>query len=78
MNKKYNPEYYKYGGIQTIDFIEAKGLNFNLGNVVKYISRSGKKDTENIIDDLMKARWYLDHEINIQKQIQELEGSING
>ena len=34
-----HPEHYTVGGIETIDFIEAKDLNFNLGNDVKYISR---------------------------------------
>jgi hypothetical protein len=43
--------------------IEAWGLdkNFNLGNAVKYISRADKKD--NNVEDLKKARWYLDREI---------------
>lgn len=38
-----HPEHYTDGGIETIDFIEAKELNFHLGNAVKYISRAGKK-----------------------------------
>lgn len=41
--------------------IEAWGLGFCLGNTVKYIARVGKKDA--IVEDLKKARWYLDHEI---------------
>jgi hypothetical protein len=36
-------------------------MNFNLGNTVKYISRAGKKD--DVLQDLKKARWYLDREI---------------
>ena len=55
--------YYKASsGLEVIDYIEAFNLNFNLGNVVKYITRAGKK-TENPIEDLEKARWYINHEI---------------
>jgi hypothetical protein len=56
------PPHYTYGGIETIDFIEAKDLNYNLGNVVKYVTRSGLKGTR--IEDLKKAVWYLEREIN--------------
>ncbi len=55
------PPHYTYGGIETIDFIEAKDLNYNLGNVVKYVTRSGLKGTR--IEDLKKAKWYLEREI---------------
>lgn len=59
-----HPDHYKFGGIETIDFIEAKELNYRLGNAVKYISRAGKKaGTDKLIEDLKKARWYLDREI---------------
>lgn len=57
------PDHYRDGGIETIDFIDAKKLNFNLGNTVKYISRAGKKDPEKYKEDLQKAAWYLDREI---------------
>jgi len=56
-----HPAHYKVGGIETIDFIEAKQLNYNLGNVVKYITRADHKG--NRLEDLEKARWYLDREI---------------
>jgi len=36
---------------------------FTLGNAIKYISRAGKKRGESTLDDLKKARWYLDNEI---------------
>lgn len=61
-----HPKYYQ-GKIEVIDFIEDKGLGFNLGNCVKYISRAGKKNPEKRIEDLKKARWYLDREINKEK-----------
>lgn len=54
-----------YGGdtiYEAIKVIEAWALNFNLGNTVKYISRAGKK-TANILEDLEKASWYLQREI---------------
>jgi hypothetical protein len=55
------PAHYKVGGIETIDFIEAKGLNYHLGNVVKYIARADSKGNRE--EDLLKARWYLNREI---------------
>ena len=58
-----HPPHYRSGGIETIDAIEAWGLNFHLGNVVKYISRAGKKDPAKTVEDLQKARWFLDREI---------------
>ena len=59
-----------YGGeentYEAIKVIEAWKLGFNLGNVVKYISRADYKF--NTLEDLEKARWYLDREIsNLQK-----------
>ena len=60
-----NPAHYTVGGIETIDFIEAKKLGYNLGNVVKYITRADHKD--NKLEDLRKAQWYLTREINSLK-----------
>jgi hypothetical protein len=62
-----HPPHYKAGGIETIDFIEAKDLNYRLGNVVKYVSRAGKKDSDPI-EDLEKAAWYLNREIEARKR----------
>jgi len=59
-----HPAHYKAGGIETIDFIEAKKLNYNLGNVVKYITRADLKGNRK--QDLEKALWYLNREITIQ------------
>lgn len=56
-----NPAHYTKGGIETIDFIEAKKLGYNLGNVVKYITRADHKG--NKLEDLRKAQWYLAREI---------------
>ena len=60
-----HPKHYTAGGIETIDFIEAKKLGYNLGNVVKYITRAGHKG--NHLEDLRKAQWYLTREINSMK-----------
>ena len=56
-----SPAHYTTGGIETIDFIEAKKLDYNLGNVVKYITRADHKG--NKLEDLRKAQWYLSREI---------------
>ena len=54
-----------YGGAdntyEAIKVIEAWDLNFSLGNVIKYISRAGKKNET--LEDLEKAAWYLDRAI---------------
>ena len=63
-----NPPHYTDGGIETIDFIEAKKLPYHLGNAVKYISRAGKKEPEKTAEDLKKAVWY------INRYISKLEG----
>lgn len=58
-----NPSHYCDGRkYEPKDVIRDWGLNFNLGNAVKYISRAGRKD--DIVQDLMKARQYLNFEIN--------------
>jgi len=56
-----HPAHYKIGGIETIDFIEAKALGYHLGNAVKYIPRADHKG--NRLQDLRKAQWYLSREI---------------
>lgn len=57
-----NPKHYCDGRKhEPKDVIRDWGLNFNLGNTVKYIARAGRKD--DIVQDLKKARQYLDFEI---------------
>ena len=64
-----HPQHYTLGKIEVIDFIEDKGLNFNLGNVVKYVARAGHKKSSGksmdakALEDLKKAQWYLNREI---------------
>ena len=55
-----------YGGdsiYEAIKVIEAWGLDFHLGNTVKYISRAGKKEVDKELQDLKKALWYLERKI---------------
>jgi ElaB/YqjD/DUF883 family membrane-anchored ribosome-binding protein len=60
-----SPAHYTAGGIETIDFIEAKGLDYHLGNVVKYITRADHKGSKQ--EDLRKAHWYLTRAIERAK-----------
>lgn len=63
-----HPDHYrKDSGFEAIDVIEAWNLGFNLGNTLKYVSRCGLKDSSTYVEDLEKARWYLDREIAITK-----------
>ena len=55
------PQHYHATGLEPITAIEAWGLGFNLGNTVKYIARAELKGAP--LEDLKKARWYLDREI---------------
>ena len=57
------PAHYQRGTIQPIVFIEDQQLNFNLGNVVKYIARAGFKEGESRHKDLGKAMFYLEREL---------------
>lgn len=67
-----NPKH--YGGVnntyEAIKVIEAHNLNFNKGNAVKYILRAGKKNPEKEIEDIEKAIFYLDYEIQKLKRLK--------
>ena len=65
------PTHYQ-GETQPIDLINAQNLNFNLGNVVKYVCRAGKKQGESNLKDLNKAKDYINYEI---KRLGEHNGS---
>jgi len=58
------PTYYKRGSIQVWDFIRDQGLNFHLGNAIKYICRAGYKDSK--VEDLKKVIHYLQNELESQ------------
>ena len=67
-----HPDHYNHGKIEVIDFIEDQHLGFHLGNAVKYISRAGRKDPARTVEDLRKAAWYLN------RQIERLERELDG
>lgn len=56
-----HPTHYTFSHIEVIDAIEAWELGFHLANVIKYVARADRKGRP--LDDLKKARWYLDREI---------------
>lgn len=58
-----HPHHYNQGKIEVIEFLEDQGLGFHLGNAVKYIARAGKKNPEKTIEDLEKAVWYIQRQI---------------
>lgn len=65
---KYSPSHYQRGTIQVWDFIEDQKLDFLSGNVIKYLCRAGHKSHESELDDLLKAKAYLDKKINSLQQ----------
>ena len=67
------PSYYKRGSIQVWDFIRDQGMNFHLGNVIKYVCRAGHKDND--IEDLAKAIHYLSNEIEFRTS-QRVQRSV--
>ena len=68
------PTYYRRGRIEVWDFIRDQGLNFHLGNAIKYICRAGYKSSK--IEDLEKAIYYLQNELHHEENI--LIGSGEG
>jgi len=63
----YGPTYYKRGGTDVWDFIRDQGLNFHLGNAIKYICRAGYKDSK--VQDLEKAIHYLENELHHEENL---------
>lgn len=66
-----HPSHYTDGKIEVVVFIEDKKLGFHRGNAVKYICRAGKKDPAKEVEDLEKAVWYLQREIENLKETQQ-------
>jgi hypothetical protein len=60
-NVDHPSHYNSYKRLEIIDLVEQ--MNFNRGNAVKYIARAGFKDPQTELEDLKKARWYIDREI---------------
>ena len=61
-----HPSHYNQG-IETIEYIESWSMNFNTGNVIKYVTRAGYKNNQ--LEDMKKAMWYLQREIkNLERE----------
>lgn len=71
-----HPPHYKTGGFECLDVIEALGLDYHLGNCLKYLWRAGRKGGgEKLVEDLKKARFYLDRKIaNLETTITKKDG----
>ena len=61
------PSYYQRGSCDVWDFVREQGLNFHLGNAIKYIARAGHKDSK--IQDLEKAIHYLENELHHEENL---------
>ena len=61
-----HPAHYTHGTIEVIDAIESWELGYHLGNVVRYVARAKHKGS--YLDDLRKARWYLDRQIQREEK----------
>ena len=73
-----SPSHYTRGSIEVWDFIRDQGLNYHLGNAIKYISRAGYKSTATKTEDLKKAIHYLENELeHATLEIAESERSSN-
>ena len=73
-----HPPHYRAGEIyETIRVIEAWELNYNLGCCIKYVSRCGRKNPDNHVQDLEKARWYLTREIDNLRKASRSDNSDN-
>jgi len=76
MQNTIDPDHYKGsgGGYEVWDFIVAHGLDYLRGNVVKYLVRAGIKSYDTELEDLYKAKAYLEREIKRAEAEAEAEG----
>ena len=81
MSNVNHPSHYNQNknGIEVIDIIEGQdwGAGFNRGNILKYVLRAGYKDSSKELEDLKKAAWYLNREIERLQTIKEVERLSN-
>lgn len=77
MSDPINPDYYKRGNIEVVDFIKDQGLGYTLGNAVKYICRAGFKPGETRADAIRKAIRNLTLELgdSVEDTVQEVDGT---
>lgn len=69
-----HPAHYAFGKHEPVKVIRDWDLNFNLGNVIKYVARAGRKGDK--LEDLKKAREYLNYEIEAIEEGEEDETTI--
>lgn len=63
------PEHYRGdGGLDPWRYIEAHGLDYWAGNVIKYVTRAGRKEIATVEDDLIKARNFLNYMIERERR----------
>lgn len=65
-----HPAHYTQG-IECMDYIESHRLNYARGNIIKYVTRAGLKDASKEVEDLEKACWYLNREIERVKKAKK-------
>ena len=65
------PDHYKGNRFEAIDIIEDYELGFNLGNVIKYVLRAGKKNDK--LEDFKKAEWYIKREIELMERVNRTD-----
>lgn len=65
MSSKFSPDHYTQG-IECWDYIASQNLGFLEGNVIKYVTRAGKKSSETRLDDLLKAQTYIRKLVSIE------------
>ncbi len=77
-NKINHPAHYggKDNPYEAIKIIQAWDLDFCLGNVIKYIARAGKKESTTDIEDLKKAKWYIEKKIEALTRLHNLENML--
>jgi len=66
MSNNISPSYYQKGSVEVTDYITSNEMSFIEGNIIKYVTRYKEKSG---IQDLRKARWYLDKLIQTQMEI---------
>lgn len=70
-----HPSHYNIGNIEAIDVIEDWNLDFSLGSAVKYICRAGHKDGNTKLQDLQKAAWCINREIERESKKNEAKSN---
>jgi Protein of unknwon function (DUF3310) len=77
VNNVTHPKHYNSGKIEVIEAIEDWKLGFHLGNAVKYVARAGKKDPAKYVEDLQKAIWYIQRQLELQSENPRRPNDMN-